>query len=118
MNERRRGRLYFSLMHALQDGGNALSGIPRLMKMMIPDRSWERFEAQSQAYRDEVLPPTATRRVAVEAGVPMGWERYVGRSGRVVAQHGFGKSAPWKDLADHFGFTVDRVVDVAQELLA
>jgi transketolase len=80
--------------------------------------SWELFEQQTQAYRDEVLPPAITRRLAVEAGVAMGWSRYVGPQGDVVAQTRYGASAPYKVLAEKFGFTPQAVVDRAKALLA
>jgi transketolase len=79
--------------------------------------SWELFDAQPSAYRDQVLPPTATRRLAVEAGLPLGWERYVGPKGAIIGQEGYGASAPAGDLAKHFGFTVDHVLDRARKLL-
>ncbi|MFN2289963.1 MAG: transketolase [Anaerolineae bacterium] len=79
--------------------------------------SWELFEQQPQAYRDEVLPPAISRRLAVEAGVPQGWCRYVGPQGDVVAQARFGASAPYKVLAQEFGFTVESVVERARALL-
>ncbi|MDF1555462.1 MAG: transketolase [Deferrisomatales bacterium] len=78
---------------------------------------WERFEEQEAAYRDQVLPPAVTRRVAVEAAHPFGWERYVGCSGQVVGIGRFGASAPAERLAERFGFTVDHVVEVARALL-
>jgi len=59
-----------------------------------------------------------TARVAVEQASTMGWERYVGTSGRVIGMHTFGASAPLKELQKHFGFEPDRVVAVAKELLA
>ncbi|MHC4391482.1 MAG: transketolase, partial [Planctomycetota bacterium] len=77
--------------------------------------SWEVFESEPASYRNAVLPPEVTRRMAVEAGVRMGWERFIGLSGRCVTQDTFGKSAPWQDLAEHFGFTARRV---QQEALA
>lgn len=80
--------------------------------------SWELFEEQTQAYRDSVLDPACQRRLAVEAGVSFGWERYVGRGGSVVALDRFGASAPYKELAKLFGFTVENVVAEAQRLLA
>jgi transketolase len=79
--------------------------------------SWELFERQPQSYRDEVLPPDCRARVAVEAAIPLGWERYVGDSGRVVAMTGFGASAPYKVLAEEFGFTPANVATVAREVL-
>jgi transketolase len=79
--------------------------------------SWELFERQPAAYRDEVLPPACTKRLAIEAGVPMGWERYVGSSDRVVGMRRFGASAPYKVLGEKFGFTVANVLRVAQAML-
>lgn len=78
---------------------------------------WELFEAQPKDYRDEVLPPAVTARVAVEAASPFGWERYVGPRGRVVGMPRFGASAPAEVLGEKFGFTRANVVRVAQEVL-
>jgi transketolase len=76
--------------------------------------SWELFEAQPQEYRDSVLPPSVLARVAVEAGVPMGWERYVGPFGRVVGVSGrYGASAPVKVVMEKYGFTPQHVADEA-----
>jgi transketolase len=78
---------------------------------------WEIFEAQEQSYREEVLPPTCAMRVAVEAAVPLGWERYVGPAGAVVAMTGFGASAPGGELLGHFGFTAENIAAQARSLL-
>ena len=78
---------------------------------------WERFEAQDQAYRDSVLPPAVTARVAVEAGVSLGWDRWVGDDGAIVGLDHFGASAPAGTIFEKFGFTVDRVADVARGVL-
>jgi transketolase len=75
--------------------------------------SWELFESQSEEYKREVLPPDVTARVAVEAGVRQGWERYAGDAGRVVSQDAFGVSAPYKELVAKFGFTPERVAEEA-----
>ena len=80
--------------------------------------SWDLFEKQPEAYRESVLPAACTRRIAVEAGSSMGWERYVGPAGRVVAINHFGASAPAKVLAEKFGFTAAGVARVARELPA
>jgi transketolase len=77
--------------------------------------SWELFEAQEQSYRDKVLPPTITARVSVEMGSVIGWDRYVGTQGTAIGMHGFGASAPLKDLLAKFGFTVDAVIAAARE---
>jgi len=80
--------------------------------------SWEIFDHQSQEYRDSILPPSVTARVAVEQGSTFGWERYVGLSGRVIGMKTFGASAPLKELQRKFGFEPDQVVAAAKELLS
>ncbi len=79
--------------------------------------SWELFDAQPAAYREEVLPPACTARVAVEAGVRLGWDRYIGRCGRFVGMDGFGASAPQQQLYQHFGITPDHVAAEARASL-
>ena len=79
--------------------------------------SWDLFEAQDAAYRRSVLPPQITARVAVEAASPLGWDRYAGPAGEVLAMHSFGSSAPASDLQARFGFTVDHVVAAARRSL-
>jgi transketolase len=76
--------------------------------------SWELFEAQPREYRESVLPPRIEARVAVEAGVKQGWERYIGLRGQFIGMCGFGASAPGGVLMKHFGFTVDNVVAAAK----
>jgi transketolase len=85
----------------------------RLVSMPCLDR----FAAQDQAYRDSVLPPSVRARVAVEAASPMGWHRWVGENGDVVAMEGFGASAPAKVLYQHFGFTGEHVAARARAVL-
>lgn len=77
----------------------------------------ELFDAQPEAYRESVLPRAVRVRVAVEAASVDGWWKYVGLDGAVVGMSGFGASAPGSILFQHFGFTVDHVVDVARSLL-
>jgi len=79
--------------------------------------SWEIFEQQSQAYQDSVLPPSVKARVAVEQASTLGWERYVGRSGRVIGMKTFGASAPLKELQRKYGFEPDQVVAAAKQQL-
>ena len=79
--------------------------------------SWELFDEQPQAYRDDVLPPAVTARVAVEQGSTLGWERYVGARGRVIGMKTFGASAPLKELQKRFGFEPERVAEIAKSLL-
>ena len=79
--------------------------------------SWELFERQPEAYRDEVLPPGAGCRLAIEAAAPFGWHRWVGLRGEVVAMEGFGASGPAAALAGHFGFTVEAILARSRALL-
>ena len=80
--------------------------------------SWDIFEHQTQEYQDSVLLPTyRSARVAVEQASTLGWERYVGRSGRVIGMKTFGASAPLKELQRKFGFEPERVTGIAKELL-
>jgi transketolase len=78
---------------------------------------WERFDAQDQAYRDSVLPPAVRRRVSVEIGVSLGWERWVGDEGAIVALDHFGASAPAGTIFERFGFTADRVAEVGRRVV-
>ena len=81
----------------------------------MPCVEW--FDAQDQAYRDQVLPPTVKARVAVEAGIAMPWYRFVGDHGEVVSLEHFGASADWQTLYREFGFTAAAVVDAAHRSL-
>ncbi len=78
----------------------------------------ELFDRQPQEYRDEVLPPSVKARVAIEQASALGWARYVGDGGAIVAMNTFGASAPLKELVQKFGFTPDAVTRVAREVLA
>jgi transketolase len=79
--------------------------------------SWDVFEEQPQTYRDSVLPPQIAARIAIEQGSVIGWDRYVGPSGKVVGMKTFGASAPLKELQRKFGFEPERVVALAREML-
>ncbi len=79
--------------------------------------SWDIFEQQPQAYRDDVLLPMVKARIAVEQGSALGWDRYVGPAGRVIAMETFGASAPLKELDRKFGFEPEQVVAAAMEVL-
>ena len=80
--------------------------------------SWELFDEQPQTYHERVLPGAVSKRLAVEAGITLGWERYVGAHGRVLGLNRFGASAPGSVLFEQFGFTVQQVVTAARALLA
>jgi transketolase len=85
----------------------------RLVSMPCLDR----FAEQDRAYRDSVLPPAVKARVAVEAASPLGWHRWVGDEGDVIAMEGFGASAPAKALYEHFGFSGQAIADRARAVL-
>ena len=83
--------------------------------------SWEMFEHYCRNhpdYRELVLPKTVTARVSVEQGSTLGWDRYVGSSGRSIGMETFGASAPLKELQKKFGFTPDNVVAAAKDQIA
>ena len=80
--------------------------------------SWELFEAQTGEYRESVLPASVTARLAVEPGVTLGWERYVGTRGDVIGLERFGASAPYEDVFANLGFTAANIADRARALLA
>ncbi|MEP7056783.1 MAG: transketolase C-terminal domain-containing protein, partial [Caldimonas sp.] len=79
--------------------------------------SHDLFEAEPQAYRDQVLPPAVTARLAVELGVAQGWHRHVGDRGAILGVDRFGASAPAAVLLERYGFTVENVVSRARKLL-
>ena len=79
--------------------------------------SWELFEKQDKGYRDSVLPPSVKARVAIEAGIKMGWERYIGDKGEFVGMSRFGESAPYKVCYEKFGITADAVASAAKKTL-
>jgi transketolase len=100
----------------------ALAAYARLVEEGVSVRvvsmpSWEVFEAQEIAYREAILPAQVKARVAVEAGVPMGWRRYVGDEGKVIGLSRFGASAPGSEVLEKFGFTVDAVLSAVKDLL-
>ncbi len=84
---------------------------------MVSLPSWELFDAQPDEYRQAVLPPEVTARVAVELGIEQGWCKYLGPRGRFLGMTGFGASAPVGVLLKHFGFTVEHVVALAKEAM-
>ena len=80
--------------------------------------SWDLFEQQSAAYRESVLPSSVTARLAIEQGSTLGWERYIGPTGRVIGMHTFGASAPLKALQSRFGFDPASILTIAREMLS
>ncbi len=79
--------------------------------------SWELFEKQDKAYRESVLPKKVTARIAIEAGIGLGWEKYAGPGGRVISIERYGASAPYKVIYEKLGLTVENIVAQAKPLL-
>ena len=101
----------------------ALEAMRELEAQTIPARvvsmpSWELFERQPEEYRRAVIPPSVTARVGIEAGVRLGWERYLGPTGVFVGMDTFGASAPYKRAYEGFGITVPQIVAAAKGLLS
>jgi transketolase len=79
--------------------------------------SWEIFDRQPQDYRHSVLPPAITARISIEAGIRLGWEHYVGLSGKIIGMDTFGASAPGPVLYEKFGFTESKIIEAAKTML-
>jgi transketolase len=80
--------------------------------------SLDLFDAQPQAYRDAILPPNVSARVSIEAGVTLGWDRYIGLGGTAIGINHFGASAPFATIYKEFGLTAERVAEEARKLLS
>ena len=90
----------------------------RIAARVVSMPSWELFERQDQAYRDTVLPPHISARVAVEMGAVIGWDRYAGPRGTIVGMHRFGASGPLPDVLAKFGFVPDKIMQAARTQIA
>ena len=106
-----------SEVHTVQEA-RALLAAEGVTSRVVSLPSWELFDEQSQAYRDEVLPPASEARVCVEAGASLGWDRFAGPRGAIVAIDRFGASAPGQTVLDHLGFTPRHVADEAVRVLS
>jgi transketolase len=98
-------------------GAHELLASQGIRSRVVSMPSWDIFEHQPQAYRDSVLPPQVTPRIAVEQGSVLAWEHYAGAAGRVIGMKTFGASAPLKELQRKFGFEPEEVVTAAKEML-
>ena len=97
------------------EAADALEGI-RVRVVSMP--CMDTFAASDEAYREQVLPRSCTARIAVEAAVQLGWDRWIGPDGRFVGMSTFGESGPAAEVYKHFGITAERVVEIARELVA
>ena len=89
---------------------------PELVRV-VSMPSTDVFDTQDESYRQSVLPPAVSRRVAVEAGISDYWRKYVGLHGRIIGMDSFGESAPAPDAFKHFGFSVENIASVLGEML-
>lgn len=106
-----------SEVHIALEAGQRLAGEGvRIWVVSMP--CWEIFDEQPESYHRKILPPDVTARLAIEAGITMGWERYVGLDGGVVGLDRFGASAPYPVLYEQFGITIEAAVSRVKELLA
>ena len=105
-----------SEVHIALQAGKLLEG-EGIMARVVSLPSWELFEAQSDDYRDAVLPPDIRARVSIEAGIPLGWERYVGLDGVAMGLPRFGASAPAKVVYEKLGLTAQHMAAEARQLL-
>ena len=101
---------------SLAVGARAKLAEKNIQARVVSMPSWELFDEQPKDYRDAVLPPGVKRRLAIEAGIPQGWQKYVGDDGDVVGIERFGASAPGNVVMEKLGFTVDNVVERALAL--
>ena len=102
--------------------GLAMEAREKLINSGVPTRvvsmpCWEFFDAQPEKYKESVLPPNVKARLAIEAGVSLGWSKYVGDAGDTLTVDRFGESAPAEDVFRDFGFTVENVIRKAKRLL-
>jgi len=106
-----------SEVHIALDAGRTLADKDGYRVRVVSLPSWELFDAQPLKYRESILPSAVRARVAVEAGITMGWEHYVGLEGAVVGMNGFGASAPAEILYKKFGITAERAAEAARNLV-
>lgn len=99
------------------EAGNRLSS-EGISVRLVSFPSWELFEVQDQEYREKVLPPSIPLRLAVEAGVTQGWEKWFGSQGRMIGVNKFGASAPYKTIYEHYGLTAENIYQQAKALLS
>ncbi len=105
-----------SEVHLIVQAGLLLAA-EKIPVRLVSFPSWELFAEQDETYRQSVFPPTLRARLAVEAGVSLGWERWVGEAGSILAVNRFGVSAPEKQVYRHLGLTVEEIVARAKQLL-
>ncbi|HEY71530.1 MAG TPA: transketolase [Anaerolineae bacterium] len=99
------------------EAGERLASDGRSVRL-VSFPSWSLFAEQDSTYQDQVLPPALHARVAIEAGSPQGWERWVGEAGAVIGLQRYGVSAPYEEAYEHLGLTAEKITSTAQQVLA
>jgi len=105
-----------SEVHLAVDAQNALEK-DGISVSVVSMPSWDRFEKQSKEYKESILPKSVKKRLAIEMGSPMGWDRYVGDEGDILAIDGYGASAPGAKVMEEYGFTSENVVSRIKALI-
>jgi transketolase len=105
-----------SEVHLILEAQKALEK-KKINARVVSMPSWELFRLQPQSYRDEVLPPKIKNRISVEAAVTQGWHEFIGDNGKAIGINHFGASAPYQDLYNHFGLTVENIVATTKKLI-
>ncbi len=106
-----------SEVHICVEAAQTLKKDHNIKAAVVSMPSWELFEKAPAPYRERILPSTITKRLAVEAGVTMGWEKYVGNEGKIIGLNRFGASAPGGTVLKEFGFSAENIVKNALDLL-
>lgn len=105
-----------SEVHLIVEAGEKLAK-EGISVRLVSFPSWELFEQQDEEYRKSVIPPDLPARLAVEAGVSLGWDRWIGEEGEIISVEEFGSSAPYEVVFEKYGFTVSNVIAKAKSLL-
>ncbi len=106
-----------SEVHICVEASQLLKKDHNIKAAVVSMPSWERFEKAPAPYRERILPGSLTKKIAVEAGIPMGWEKYVGQEGKIIGINKFGASAPGGTVLKEYGFSAENIVKNALELM-
>ena len=106
-----------SEVHICVEAADTLEKDHNIKAAVVSMPSWELFEKAPAPYRERILPAGVTKRIAVEAGISMGWEKYTGQEGKIIGIDKFGASAPGGTVLKEYGFSPENIVNNALDLL-
>jgi transketolase len=112
-NIKKARKRYYTIKDILEE----IKTVSQNMENLSVSTIWELFSQQSAEYKQEVLPPSQTKRVAIELGISLGWERFVGFEGKILSIETFGASGDGAAVMKEFGFTTDNVVRITKSVL-